>query len=120
MSDLRKKSASPFFSGQAVDFKVVYALFAVILLVVMGNRAEAQSDPVPPAAPTNLACIVEVAHVDLSWTNTGQYDQVIIRRNGVMLIILEGTATTYLDMDVPANFHLYSVHGLTTGIDGAG
>ncbi|OUU25153.1 MAG: hypothetical protein CBC13_02420, partial [Planctomycetia bacterium TMED53] len=118
MSDLRKKSASPFFFVRTDSFRAGYALIAAMLLVVIGSRAEAQSDPIPPAAPTDLVCTVEVAHVDLAWTNTGQYDQVIIRRNGVMLIILEGSATSYLDMDVPANFHLYSVHGLTTGSTG--
>ena len=117
MSDLRKKSAGQALHGRKMLFSIL-ALSTVLTALLSSSSLSAQSGPVPPAAPTNLVCTVEVAHVNLEWTNTGQYDQVILRRNGIMLVILEGTATTYVDMDVPANFHLYSVHGLTTGSAG--
>ena len=126
MSDLHMKSVhtvSKRFeskeSWQGSDVKkVLLTLFTAIVLGYCSPALEAQSDPVPPAAPTNLECIVEVAHLELSWTNTGEYDQILIRRNGVLLEYLNGSSTSYLDMDVPANFHLYSVHGMTTGANG--
>ena len=118
MSDLRKKTAETTSDRKSSALQFFPALLIVLLLLVSSRSLTAQSNPIPPDAPTNLSCIVEVAHVNLDWANTGQYDQVVIRRNGVMLVILEGSATSYLDMDVPANFQLYTVHGLTTGSSG--
>ena len=112
MSDLRKKSAGRALHGRKMQFSIL-ALFTVLTALLSSSSLSAQSGPVPPAAPTNLVCTVEVAHVNLEWANTGQYDQVILRRNGVMLVILEGTATSYVDMDVPANFHPVSYTHLT-------
>ena len=85
MSDLRKKSAGRALLGQTMHFSIL-AFFTALSALLFSSSLSAQSNPVPPAAPTNLVCNVEVAHVNLEWTNSGQYDQVILRRNGVMQI----------------------------------
>ncbi len=90
----------------------------LIFLVALPVNGLAQAPPVPP---TGLTCTTDgifVSEVLLNWTNTEPYDQITIRRDGVLIEFIAGTSISYIDFDVPASFHTYSVHGMRTGADG--
>ncbi len=63
--------------------------------------------------PTDLACEVTVdADVSMSWTNSQDYDNVNIYRNGGLIATLPGSSTSYLDVAPGTGFHTYGVSGV--------
>ncbi len=63
-------------------------------------------------AVQNLSCTVGATSdpsVDLSWTNGASYTAITIRRNGVILAVLGGTATSYSDTDASYGNSTYTV-----------
>ena len=96
----------------------------VISMLFAGSSVlTAQGPPAPPpAAPVGLTCEGSgplVADVAMNWTNTEVYDQIAVRRDAILLTIISGSATSYLDVDSPASFHVYSVHGMRVGAAGS-
>jgi len=100
-------------------------MWVAVLVLFLGipQILAAQGPPLPPpSAPVGLTCEGagnNVQNVALTWTNTEVYDQIAVRRDGVLLSNIVGTATSYLDPDSPATFHVYSVHGMRIGPGGA-
>ena len=68
-----------------------------------------------PASPTNLACSETGAGVQISWTPGETYDQVVVRRDGVLLSTLGGNATGFLDVNTPAGQHTWEIQGFVGG-----
>jgi hypothetical protein len=84
-----------------------YMMWVAILVLFLGipQILAAQGPPLPPpSAPVGLTCEGagnNVQNVALTWTNTEVYDQIAVRRDGVLLSNIVGTATSYLDPDSP-------------------
>ncbi|MEE2882877.1 MAG: cytochrome c peroxidase [Planctomycetota bacterium] len=109
--------------GTLVVSHVKMALLAVCLICLTAAPVVtlAQDPPTPPAAPVGLTCAADgpfVSEVLLNWTNSEPYDQIAVRRDGILLEFISGSFTSYIDFDVPASFHTYSVHGMQTGTGG--
>lgn len=71
-------------------------------------------DPLAPAAITGLAATTDAAgHVSLTWVNpniTGTFTTLRIVRNGTMSVMLDPTATSFLDLTtVPGGTYQYVV-----------
>ncbi|NRA74323.1 MAG: hypothetical protein HRU16_00155 [Planctomycetes bacterium] len=100
-----------------VEAAFITACFIFLLTLPANGLAQSA----PPTPPIGLTCTTEgtfVSEVVLNWTNAESYDQITIRRDGILIEFIAGTATSYIDFDVPASFHTYSVHGMRTGADG--
>jgi hypothetical protein len=68
--------------------------------------------------PGNFACAASLASDEdqtlgalLTWTNTAIYDQVLICRDGSMIVALPGSSTRYVDNYVAPGLHSYSIRG---------
>jgi hypothetical protein len=73
-----------------------------------------KADIAPPSAPANLsASVVSATRVDLAWTAATDDSGVAgytIRRNGQVLVTLEGDATAYSDEStLPGSIYRYSI-----------
>lgn len=64
---------------------------------------------VPVQPVTNLACVQDVLDVDLTWTNNGAYDQLEVRRDGVVIATLPGGTTSYTDAGPGSGNYSYTV-----------
>jgi hypothetical protein len=72
--------------------------------------AEVLSPPVALAVdPENESDLADF--MDLTWLNGGAYDSVRVRRDGMLLSTLDGSATSYQDT-APRGPHVYSVEGV--------
>ena len=72
----------------------------------------------PPSAVTDLTCVVTDAEVALAWTNVdADYETLTVRRDGLDLETLAGTATEYLDVGVAAGEHSYEVIATRNALD---
>ncbi|MEM7263140.1 MAG: dockerin type I repeat-containing protein, partial [Planctomycetota bacterium] len=54
----------------------------------------------------------------LTWFNVGPFDEIIVERDGAQWATLPGTATSFVDPDVPPGLHTYLIRGRLFGIDG--
>ncbi len=61
----------------------------------------------------NLDCVSLGASMQLAWEFDDPYTAIIIERNGIVLAVLPGNSTEYLDTAPPAGNVTYRVHGLT-------
>ena len=118
------KAGHEFSSTSRISFvRRMGFVWAIIALLGTSDWLAAQAPPVPPpTAPVGVTCQGAgqfIQNVALTWTNTEVYDQIILRRDGVVLQTLPGNTSAYLDPDSPATFHVYSVHGMRVGLDGA-
>lgn len=70
-----------------------------------------------PVADLDCSYDVEGLAVDLSWTNSDAYADIVVRRDGSVIATLPGTATSYTDTSAPTSGTInYSVQG-TSGPD---
>ncbi len=75
-----------------------------VLLAILSAAALKAQDPY------NLSCgLFEGGKYLLGWVNPGSYDGIRIFRDGTALADLSGTATSYLDENVPPGSHVYAV-----------
>ncbi len=65
--------------------------------------------------PTALSCSASGTEIALSWTNPQEYDTIEIYRDGDFLTSLNGTETSYEDVDAPVGLHVYQLVGLESG-----
>ncbi len=72
---------------------------------------------IPPDAPTMASCVDGSQSVSISWTNPATYSSIELRRDGILLVTLLGTATSHVDNLATIGLHNYSVRGI---FDGAG
>lgn len=91
-------------------------------VVVAGDLVlDADLTPVvatPPVA--SLVCSVNGADVTLSWTNGApDYDEISVRRDGVEIALLPGSATEALDAALPDGFYSYAVVARRGGVESA-
>lgn len=110
--------------GSAVSYTDVNPGDGDYAYSIVGSVASTSSTPVACVVsvstvnqPTNAACFQIDEDVQLSWQNEGSidgtpYSNVEIRRNGLLVQILPGTATQYLDLAPPIGNTLYSIVGV--------
>ncbi len=79
-----------------------------IFPAVAGGGVIVDADPVQ--APAGLQAAVSGGTVQLSWSNEGSYDGVVVERNGAVIATLAGSATSYEDSP-PSGEHGYRVRG---------
>jgi len=60
-------------------------------------------------APGNLSCSVTAGEADLSWTNGDTYESIVVSRDGTLLEILPGDATSYHDATIVYGSRSYSL-----------
>ncbi len=63
--------------------------------------------------PESLDCRVTPPVVQLSWENGAVYDSIEIFHNFVLIAVLPGNATSYIDPDPGPETHLYVVQAHT-------
>ena len=69
-----------------------------------------------PEPVVDLLCDVDGHDVTLSWINgQNDYDEIQIKRDGVVIVTLAGDATTFTELGVPAGEHTYSVSAIIDG-----
>ncbi|MCA8962104.1 MAG: FG-GAP repeat protein, partial [Planctomycetes bacterium] len=68
-----------------------------------------------PLPIVTLDCSVDGEAVTLEWTAGQVYDEILIRRDGQIIVTLLGEATTFTDLGVTPGSHEYSVSGVTGG-----
>lgn len=66
-----------------------------------------------PAGPTQLTCQATPAGLTLDWTLAGPVTAIDVRRNGLVVATLPGTATTFLDATPLNGSSFYSVQGFS-------
>ncbi|MFQ5653256.1 MAG: S8 family serine peptidase [Planctomycetota bacterium] len=71
---------------------------------------------VAPPPVVGLACAENLGSVDLSWANGDTYDSLEVRRDGSLIAILAGTATSHQDILPGAGSHSYSVTAVGGGV----
>ncbi len=88
---------------------------------VGGNgSARAACNAVLVASPADLTCkignaTINFADVTLAWRIPEAYDQIVIRRDGGLLVTLPGSATSHVDRDLGAGTYDYEVIGTRGG-----
>lgn len=58
---------------------------------------------------TGLSCTGSAGAASLAWTNGAPYDAIEVRRDGVLLTTLPGSATSYLDGGAPGGLRVYTL-----------
>ncbi len=67
----------------------------------------------PPKSPGNISCSYSGEAVQLSWSNSGNYDSIEVQKNGNVMETLPGNATTYEDDQVDeGNTYSYALIGI--------
>ncbi len=61
------------------------------------------------SAPTGFGCVSASGDVELSWTNTDDYDTLTLTRDGALLALLPGTTESYTDPSQPHGSHSYEL-----------
>ncbi len=74
-------------------------------------------DVAVPSAPIELECVAMDGGVELSWTNTGDYGSLVIRRNGVIVAAIPGSLESFFDPDLPGGSYAYEVTGFIDGFE---
>ena len=69
----------------------------------------------PPGAVATLTCTVVDSDVTLAWTLADSYESIEIDRDGVLLVTLDGTATSHDDLGLPSGSYDYAVRGVRFG-----
>ncbi|HVR75069.1 MAG TPA: hypothetical protein VMT52_12080, partial [Planctomycetota bacterium] len=69
-------------------------------------------------APTGLACRRSMDGVALTWVNGGDYDEIVILRNGEEIATLPGDASSFDDADAPDGDNTYQVVATAGGLEG--
>ncbi|MFQ5653262.1 MAG: hypothetical protein ACE5GW_00850 [Planctomycetota bacterium] len=82
------------------------------------SSAPTCSAEIPVAPVTGLTCILGAGAGELSWTNGEAYDSVQVSRDGVVIALLAGVATSHSDPSPPAGSRLYEVSGIRDGVGG--
>lgn len=66
------------------------------------------------ASPTGLDCAETQANaVTLAWSSPVSYDEVAVRRDGIVIALLPGAQTSYIDVGVGNGPRVYTVSGRT-------
>ncbi len=64
---------------------------------------------------TGLSCTVTLPDVELTWINGGAYDEVTVKRGGIVIGTLAGSATSYTDLNPGSGTYSYSIVGSAAG-----
>ncbi|HIA26813.1 MAG TPA: hypothetical protein EYN79_01615, partial [Planctomycetes bacterium] len=85
--------------------------YEICVTGVVGNGISAPSccNLVIPIPITDLSCSATGHAVTLNWSNSEDYDQIDIFRDGIPIADIPGTMTSYTDSDVASGPHTYSV-----------
>lgn len=85
--------------------------YEICVTGVVGNGISAPSccNLVIPIPITDLTCSATGYAVTLNWTNSEDYDQIEIFRDGIAIADIPGTMTSYTDAEVSSGPHTYSV-----------
>ena len=76
-----------------------------------GNDLYFQTSNIPGIVPPgSVACPQVGLDVALTWTNEANYEAITIRRDGVPMLTLPGTATSFTDVNPPSGVHSYSLY----------
>ena len=70
----------------------------------------------PPPPLANFVCMVVAGDVQITWVNTDTYDELRVLRDGVNLVTLPATATSFVDPAAPAGPHTYAVVPVIDGL----
>ncbi len=74
--------------------------------------------PTPPPPVDTLSCVGSATEVTLSWIlAAGDYDSILVTRDGIVIATLAGTQTSLIDGPLAAGVYLYSVHATRAGLD---
>lgn len=93
------------------------------LYTVQALRAGSESSAEPCTvtfevlAPLDLLCVPSFGKVDLSWTAPMVYETIRVRRDGLLLAELAGTATTLSDTSMDEGPHDYELAGVVQGTE---
>ena len=91
-----------------------------IVATVAGSSSDADTCSVEmaPAGILGLACSTVASGVNLDWTNGEFYDELDIRRGGVLMATVPGTLTSYTDPDALGGASQYTVTPRFEGVAG--
>lgn len=83
----------------------------------IANAAKCNAVPPLCTAPDTLVCDSDCTgdEINLTWNNSDTYDSIIVRRDGVDIATLAGTATSYADVGVAPGSYSYIVVGECSG-----
>jgi hypothetical protein len=84
------------------------------------ESSHALCDVHKPKAPSNLQCLaanlgLQDGDVKLTWTNEEAYDSLAILRDGQLVAVVPGTATSFLDTDRPIGSYSYRLLAIKDG-----
>lgn len=68
-----------------------------------------------PAPVQSLTCTPSPGAATLAWTVSDTYDAIEVRRGGISIAVLGGTATSFVDNTAPDGTHTYFVYGDRNG-----
>jgi hypothetical protein len=68
-----------------------------------------------PLPPDELSCTQRLGSVELAWLNSIAYDDLTLRRDGVVIAQLAGTIAAFADSQVPVGTHVYALTGSSNG-----
>ena len=71
----------------------------------------------PTFAPSGVTCDAVGADISLTWTNESTYTDIEIFRDGALLATIDGTETSYTDLEPASGIYVYSVRGFDTATD---
>ncbi len=67
----------------------------------------------PPKSPGNISCSYSGEAVQITWSNSYNYDSIEVQKNGNVMETLPGNATTYEDSQVEeGETYLYALIGI--------
>ncbi|MFQ5653940.1 MAG: hypothetical protein ACE5GW_04320 [Planctomycetota bacterium] len=73
--------------------------------------------PTPPPPVGSLSCVAVGANVSLSWVNGAlDYSSIEVRRDGVLIATLPGSATSHSDTGLPDAAYTYTVIAVRGGL----
>ncbi|MEC9477227.1 MAG: hypothetical protein VX764_09335 [Planctomycetota bacterium] len=68
-----------------------------------------------PAPPSGLSCLSNSGDVDLAWTNNDAYEDLTLLKDGDVMAVLAGDATSYTDPAAEPGSHTYTLSGSIEG-----
>ncbi|MDE0961313.1 MAG: S8 family serine peptidase, partial [Planctomycetota bacterium] len=92
----------------------------VAVVAVVGGETSAQTScnfGIDPTSPSGLNCVIQGTDAALSWTNGEIYQSVEVIRNGQVIAVLAGTATSHVETAPGGGVHLYLVQGVVGGFN---
>ena len=93
---------------------------AVDVVSVVGADASVASScnfGIDPASPSGLNCVNQGGDASISWTNGEVYESIEVIRDGQVIALLGGTATTHVDLAPGGGVHQYLLQGVVGGFN---